>query len=59
MSIIAFAAGVFFLQQQAALAGLIDALLGLWSPRPGTRTADGAPGRNTELKEFLLGRLSR
>jgi hypothetical protein len=37
----------------------IDALLGLWSPRPGTRTADGAPARNTELKEFLLGRLSR
>jgi hypothetical protein len=37
----------------------IDALLGLWSPRTGTRIADGAPVRNTELKEFLLGRLSR
>jgi hypothetical protein len=37
----------------------IDALVGLWSPRPGTRTADGAPKRNTELKEYLLRRLSR
>jgi len=37
----------------------IDALLALWSPRPGARAADGAPVRSTQVKEFLLGRLSR
>jgi hypothetical protein len=37
----------------------IDALIGLWSPRPGARAADGAPVRSTEVKAFLLGRLSR
>jgi hypothetical protein len=37
----------------------IDALFGIWSPRPGARAADGAPARSTEVKEFLLGRLSR
>jgi len=37
----------------------IDALIGLWSPRPGARDAGGAPARSTEVKEFLLGRLAR
>jgi hypothetical protein len=37
----------------------IDALFGLWSPRPGARAADGTPVRSTEVKEFLLRRLSR
>ena len=37
----------------------IDALVGLWSPRPGPRAADGAPSRSTEVKEFLLRRMSR
>jgi hypothetical protein len=37
----------------------IDAMIGLWSPRSGARAADGVPARNVELKEFVLGRLSR
>ena len=37
----------------------INALTGLWSPRPGARAVDGAPVRSTEVKEFLLGRLAR
>lgn len=37
----------------------IDALVGLWSPRPGARAADGSPARSTEVKEFLLRRLAR
>ncbi len=37
----------------------IDAMIGLWSPRTGERAAGGAPARSTEVKEFLLGRLSR
>jgi hypothetical protein len=36
----------------------IDAMLGLWSPRPGARAADGVPARSTEVKEFLLRRLA-
>ena len=37
----------------------IDAMLGLWSPRAGSRTPDGAPKRNGEVKDFLLKRLAR
>lgn len=37
----------------------IDALFGLWSPRPGARAADGAPARSTDVKQFLLRRLTR
>ncbi|MCX7031795.1 MAG: alkaline phosphatase family protein [Spirochaetes bacterium] len=37
----------------------IDAMIGLWSPRPGARAADGAPARSTEVKGFLLRRMSR
>lgn len=36
----------------------IDAMLGLWSPRTGSRTPDGAPARTTEVKDFLVRRLS-
>jgi hypothetical protein len=37
----------------------IDALLGLWSPREGSRTPEGAPRRNIEVKDFLSKRLAR
>jgi hypothetical protein len=37
----------------------IDALLGLWSARPGSRPFADAPRRNVEVKEYLLGRLAR
>jgi hypothetical protein len=37
----------------------IDALLGLWSPREGSRIPEGAPGRNVEVKDFLSKRLAR
>jgi len=38
----------------------IDALIGLWSPRPGARdAAGGMPIRSTDVKEFLLRRLGR
>jgi hypothetical protein len=37
----------------------IDALLGLWSPREGSRTPEGAPRRNVEVKDFLSKRLAR
>jgi len=37
----------------------IDALLGLWSSRSGSRTPEGAPKRNGEVKDFLLKRLAR
>ena len=36
----------------------IEAVLGLWSPRPGPRDGDGVPLCNTGVKEFLLGRLA-